>query len=157
MTATTIERMPEIVQIRRCEDFAFKNYVFPETESSEDLLTKANSKGVSASYNLTAEIPNFGQVNIPYKHSISDSFHGAESAILPETYSVNDFLKENAIVFPKLQEDEEEIEEAFLRGIQPINHQHKVLFTQRVEIKTSDLKRRRPTIVLNPILFEDDE
>ncbi|MDQ3750046.1 MAG: hypothetical protein M3367_13705 [Acidobacteriota bacterium] len=61
-------------------------------------------------------------------------------------------------VFPVLEENnQEEIEETFLRGVQPINHQHKVLFTQKVQLKTSELKRRRPNIVINPILFEDDE
>jgi len=61
-------------------------------------------------------------------------------------------------VFPVLEENnQEEIEEAFLRGVQPINHQHKVLFTQKVQLKISELKRRRPNIIINPILFEDDE
>ena len=155
MTAIEIEKMPQIVQIRKCENYAFKNYVFPDTELSEELLAKSSGKGISASYILPTETPNCG--HIPFKHNISNTFHGAESAILPETFSVNRLLKDTAILFPSLQNNEEEIEEAFLRGIQPINHQHKVLFTQEIEIRTSELRRWRPNIVLDPILFEDDE
>ena len=155
MTAITIEKMPEIVQIRKCENFALKDYIFPDIELSEDLLAKSSGKGISASHILITETPNYGY--IPFKHNISDPFHGAESAILPETFSVNRLLKDTAILFPSLQNNEEEIEGAFLRGIQPINHQHKVLFTQKVEIKISELKRRRPNIVINPTIFEDDE
>lgn len=66
--------------------------------------------------------------------------------------------KLGTFVFPVLEENnQEDIEEAFLRGIQPINHQHKVLFSQEIEIKTSELRRWRPNIVIDPILFEDDE
>ena len=155
MTAITIEKMPEIVQIRKCENFAFKDYVFPDTELSEDLLAKSISKGISASHILTTETPNYGY--IPFKHNISDPFHGAESAILPETFSVNRLLKDNATLFPSLQNNEEEIEEAFLRGIQPINHQHKVLFTQEIEVRTTELRRWRPNIVVDSILFDNDE
>lgn len=51
----------------------------------------------------------------------------------------------------------DEIEENSLFGVQPMNHRHKVLFTERVEIKTSELKKWKPTIVINPYLFDDDE
>lgn len=61
-------------------------------------------------------------------------------------------------VFPEREaNDQEEIEEAFLRGVQPINHQYKVLFTQEVELKTSELETWEPTFVFNPNLFDDDE
>lgn len=156
MTAITIEKMPQIIQIRKCENPAFKDYVFPDIELSEDLLAKSSGKGISASYVSTTENPKY-EYNIPFKHNVSDSFHGAESAILPETFSVNDLLKETATMFPALEDNSEEIEEAFLRGIQPINHQHKVLFTQEIEIRTSELRRWRPNIVIDPILFDDDE
>ncbi len=157
MTAMTVEKMPEIVQIRKCENFAFKDYVFPDIELSEDLLTKNIGKGIYASYISTSETPNYERNTIPFKHNVSDPFHEAESAILPETFSAYKLLKETVTVFPSLQNNEEEIEEAFLRGVQPINHQYKVLFTQEIEIRTSELRRWRPNIVLDPILFEDDE
>jgi len=61
-------------------------------------------------------------------------------------------------VFPALEENNpEEIDEAFLRGVQPINHQYKVLFTQEIELKTSELESWEPTFVFNPNLFDDDE
>jgi hypothetical protein len=84
-------------------------------------------------------------------------FRGNISSNFTEQYQTT-VLENNskASVFPEL-EDNEEIEEAFLRGVQPINHQHKVLYTQEVEIETSKLRRWRPNIVLDPILFEDDE
>jgi hypothetical protein len=155
MTAT-IEKMPEVVQIRKCENFPFKNYVFPETELSEDLPKSGKNKSIYALYNV--EMPNIALYGIPFQHRISDPFHGAESAILPETYSsINDLPNENIIVFPKQQNEQEEIEEAFLRGVQPINHQHKVLFTEEIEIRTSELRRWRPNIVIDPILFDNDE
>ncbi len=158
MTAITIEKMPKIVQIRKCEDFPFKNYGFPETELSEDLLKKENKKNISALYTLKTETPNVGRGDIPFKHCVSDPFHEAEFVILPETYSsVDDLSRDNITVFPKWQDEQEEFDEAFLRGVQPINHQHKVLFTQKIELKISELRRWRPNIVLDPILFEDDE
>lgn len=157
MIPTTID-MPKIVQIRSYEEFTGKNYNFPEPELSiEDLLETVRGNSVSASYNSYAESADFGQITIPHKHNTSNPFRGDEPVVLPKTYLVNNFLEDKAIVFPKSQDNKEEIEEAFLRGVQPINHRHKVLFAQEIEIRTSELRRWRPNIVIDLILFDDDE
>ena len=148
MTATIDYQMPKIMQVRRREDFAVGSCDFPKFDLSiEELLKKAEERKRSAS----EEMSGF------YEQDIKNSFHRIEALVLSDTYLTNGLLSEKAAVFPNLQNDQEEIEEAFLRGVQPIHHQHKVLFTQKVELKTSELKRRRPNIVINPILFEDDE
>lgn len=148
MTATIDYQMPKIVQVRRREDFAVGSCDFPKFDLSiEELLKKTAERKKSASE----------EIQRTYKQDVVNSFQGVEAVVLSDTYLTNGLLSEKTTVFPNLQGDQEEIEEAFLRGVQPINHQHKVLFTQKVELKTSELKRRRPNIVINPILFEDDE
>ncbi len=148
MTATIDYQMPKIVQVRRREDFAVGSCDFPKFDLSiEELLKKAEERKKKTS----EEIPSF------YKQDVVNSSQKVEGVVLPDTYLTNGLLSEKTAVFPNLQSDQEEIEEAFLRGVQPTNHRHKILFTQKVELKTSELKRRRPNIVINPILFEDDE
>ncbi len=111
----------------------------------------------STSYNANVENIVFKKNYIPRKHTSSNILDESESVVLPETYLTDNLSNEKTFLFPETQHFQEEVEEDFLRGVQPINHQYKILSTQKVELKISELRRWRPTIVVDPVLFEDDE
>ncbi len=147
---TTTAEMPKIsyAQVRKYDSLTVGSCDFPEFDLSiEELLKKAEEGKKSTS----------SEIITSHKQNFINSFQGTDYSFSSGNYLIPELLSKKATVFPDLQDNQEEIEETFLRGFQPINHQHKVLFTQKIEIKTSELRRRRPNIVINPILFEDDE
>lgn len=89
----------------------------------------------------------------PYVIVIDNSSHELDVINLASLFGRD--IKTSA--FPQVQEVEDEIEEEFLRGVQPLDYQHKVVFSQEVEVRATDLKRWEPTFVFNPNLFDDDE
>lgn len=70
----------------------------------------------------------------------------------------NDDLAFGSAIYPELDfvEDEDHLQEASLRGIHPIDHKYKVLFSAEIEIKTSELKRWKPSSFPR-IDFHEDE
>jgi hypothetical protein len=158
MTAITVDnQMPKVVQMRRYEESTVSSSDFAETEMSIENLMRQVGKRNSTSYNANVENIVFKKNYIPRKHTSSNILDESESVVLPETYLTDNLSNEKTFLFPETQHFQEEVEEDFLRGVQPINHQYKILSTQKVELKISELRRWRPTIVVDPVLFEDDE
>ena len=147
---TTTAEMPKIsyAQVRKYDSLTVGSCDFPEFDLSiEELLKKAEEgKKTTSSEIITS-----------HKQNFINSFQGTDYSFSSANYLIPVLLNKKATVFPDLQDNQEEIDETFLRGIQPINHQHKVLFTQEVEIRTSELERWEPTFVFNPNLLDDDE
>ncbi len=159
MTATTTDvQLPKFVQIKKHQELAINSSGFAEIETlTGNLLLRQGGTGISAYYNTSIENNIVRDNTIPRKHTSSIILDMTESVTLPEIHLIGNLPKEKTFLFPERQHNQEEIEEDFLRGVQPINHQHKILFTQEVKLKTSELRRWRPNIVVDPILFEDNE
>jgi hypothetical protein len=52
---------------------------------------------------------------------------------------------------------DEELDDSFFYGIQVIEHQPKVIFSQKVELKLNELEKWRPQITIDSFLLDDDE
>lgn len=152
--AVDIQKVPEIVVPRKCK------------EATPDWIDNSNEFSVEGIDIISHQDTNRYHYRNPqeadtYKVYGKRNFLAPVAFIVIKSNEVDDetdsYYEGETSTFPELTDKEDEVKEAFLRGIQPINRQHKVLFTQKVEIKTSELKRRRPNIVINPILLEDDE
>lgn len=53
--------------------------------------------------------------------------------------------------------EDEEFDDSLLNGVQVFEYPRKVLFSQKVEIKTKELKRWKPDIIIEPFLLDNDE
>lgn len=56
-----------------------------------------------------------------------------------------------------LTENNEDMDELIFSGVQELEYPRKVVFSEEIEVKTSELKKRPPQIIIEPYLLEDDE
>jgi hypothetical protein len=178
MVAVDIHKIPKIVYQRECDR------VSPADCSGENLTTLQEKifKQKIGNEQSVGEIDFISQQSIfprrewrfvrEHQPETIFVFHGELPEITPRaTVLVDSILHEfespflptilnrdlKALNFPHVEETQEEIEEAFSHGIQPLGYQHKILFSQEVELKTSELRRWRPNIIIDPLLLDDDE
>ncbi len=162
-------QMPIVVQQRRREESPISGCAFTDFDfTAERPLIVQERKFISVLDNTNTEKSVRSEWRILRKQNSNGIFSENEIIVSPESYFIlethNSFESRNLFhtktsIFPKVENEkqEEEIEEDFLRGVQPIDHQYKVLFTQEVAIKTSELERWEPTFVFNPNFSDDDE
>ena len=92
--------------------------------------------------------------DLEYGHNIllrfgNDDFQSSEHS--------NQELALSAAVYPELERDVPKTKEESFSGIQTMDYQHKVLFSTKVEFRTSELRRWKPYVFIDPILLDDDE
>lgn len=101
----------------------------------------------------------FGVARHPSDDNILTAFSTANIGDLSGSFLPNNELALSSAIYPDFKEDISDSvhEEVSLRGINPIDHEFTVLFSEQVEIATSGLRRWKPTSFHRPDFDEDDE
>lgn len=135
---------------RRQNDYASANSDFAGV-SSLPMNWEVVKRGNEPSYRLVRRSNDFEE----------DLFNSSTTnfAILKDSGETTTFDTDfSKSITPDLVTDEDEdFDDSFLYGVQVFDYPRKVLFTQKVEINTKELKKRQPTLIIEPFLLEDEE
>lgn len=115
--------------VKRGNELSYRHVRRPESQYIFDL-----DEDSSSNYSTT----NFG--------TLKDSL---ETATFEADFS-------NSIT-QNLVANDEDLDDSFFYGIQVIEHQPRVIFSQKVELKLNELEKWRPQITIDSFLLDDDE